>query len=379
MQIVFEIVFWGCLLILAYTFLGYPLLMHLLSLTVRRPAPAPPAVWPAVTVVMAVYNEESVIANRIRNLLAVDYETDKFFIIIVDDASTDRTVEVINGLGEFPFLRIIKSSCQRGKAACLNQAMALVQTDVVVFADARQTFSADAIKRLLVHFSDPAVGAVSGVNAWEQADCRIGKTIGLYWSLEVRLRLDESSWNSAIGCTGAIYALRSTLFRPIPDDTLIDDVVIPMQVVLQGYRVLYEKQAIAADPQPVSAEVESHRKRRTLAGNFQMLCRYPEWLLPWRNPLWWQLISHKYLRILAPLFMLLMLLANIGLEDEVFYRAVLVGHVLFYGIAIVGLLTPSLKTHLVSIPTGFLFLNLASVQGFWAYLGNRYKRGWKQS
>jgi cellulose synthase/poly-beta-1,6-N-acetylglucosamine synthase-like glycosyltransferase len=329
-----------------------------------------------VTVVMATHNEESRIAARIRNLLAADYEADKLSIIVVDDASSDRTVDVVRGLGEAR-VRVIENRRQSGKAACLNQGMAIVQTDFVVFADARQTFAPHAIKRLLTHFSDPVVGAVSGALVLQHTEGGVGEGVGIYWRMERRLRLDESCWSSCIGCTGAIYGLRSALFRPIPNDTILDDVVIPMQVVLQGQRVLYEENAIALDPQPVMAGTEVRRKRRTQAGNFQMLFRYPEWLLPWRNRIWWQLFSHKYLRIFAPLFMLLMLLAHISLEGD-FYRVLLVAHLLFYVLAIMGLLLPSLKNRVVSIPSGFLFLNLASIQGLWAYLGNSYHQGWKQ-
>jgi hypothetical protein len=135
-------------------------------------------------------------------------------------------------------------------------------------------------------------------------------------------------------------------------------------------------EAVAIDPEPIKSDRESRRKRRTLAGNFQMFLRYPAWLLPWRNRLWWQLISHKYLRVAAPLFLFIMLLANAGLTDPM-YRLTLIGQLTFYGLGILGLLYPSWKHPLLSIPTGFLFLNLASVMGVVDHLKGGYRDGWK--
>lgn len=382
MRTLLQYEFWITFAVLGYTFAGYPLLMHLLakvtgrSAGFARPFAGPCRTeQPALTVVLAVHNEEQCIASRLDNLLCADYPADKLSVLVVDDASTDRTVNLIAERND-PRVSVIRNASQRGKAACLNQAMAEVRTALTVFTDARQSFQPDAIARLVAHFDKPKIGAVSGALVLPPTSDSVGESVGLYWRLERQLRLDESHWDSCIGCTGAIYALRSALYRPIPDDTLLDDVVIPMQIVLQGYRVAYDLEAVAVEPQTVIVRHEARRKRRTLAGNFQMLFRYPGWMLPWRNRTWWQLISHKYLRVAAPLFLVSMLITSACLES-LFYRTLLLVQLAFYAAATAGLVMPQRLGRITSIPAGFLFLNISVAQGLWDYLRGTYARGWK--
>jgi cellulose synthase/poly-beta-1,6-N-acetylglucosamine synthase-like glycosyltransferase len=332
---------------------------------------------PEVTAVIAAHNEQAHIVARVRNLLDSAYDPDKLSVLVVDDGSTDQTVAQLRTIGAHR-VRVLCNQRQLGKAACLNQAIAEVETEIVVFTDARQSFAPDAIRRLIGHFSDPKVGAVSGALVLPKAATGIGNSVGLYWTLERRLRMDEARWDSAIGCTGAIYGIRTALFRPIPEDTILDDVVVPMHILQQGYRVLYDMDAVAVEPRETVADTEARRKRRTLAGNFQMLFRYPAWLLPWRNRAWWQLLSHKYLRLAAPLFLALALVSNVVLRAEPLYQGLLGLQLLFYGAALLGLMLPQPAPRLTAVPAGFLFLNLNVVQGLWDYLRGTYARGWKR-
>ena len=377
MQGSLEGIFWISFVLLAYTYVGYQLLMRLLARTGRSAAPAPQASGgPAVTIVLAAHNEEHRIGARLRNLLSADYPPDRLSVILVDDASTDQTVSQAKAIQD-DRVHVLRNDRQRGKAACLNQALRHVRTEIVLFADARQAFEHDAIGRLVAHFSDARVGAVSGALELRQTAAGVGDSVGMYWKLERQLRRDEATWDSCIGCTGAIYAIRTKAFEPIPEDTILDDVVIPMRIVLQGYRVAYDMEAVASEPQEVAARTEGRRKRRTLAGNFQMLFRYPTWMLPWRNRAWWQLISHKYLRVLAPTFLLAMLLSNAALVSSPFYQLTLAAQLLFYAAAVTGLTAPRIGSRLVTIPAGFLFLNLSAVQGLLSYLRGTYSKGWK--
>jgi hypothetical protein len=195
--------------------------------------------------------------------------------------------------------------------------------------------------------------------------------------LEKFIRHSESQLDSAIGCTGAVYAIRRTLFRPIPPDTILDDVVIPMQIVLQKYRVTFEPAAVAFDPQSLEPERERIRKRRTLAGNFQMLFRYFRWIFPWHNRLWWQLISHKYLRLAGPFLMLLILLTNLAMLSLPLYQLLLAGQILFYAVAMIGIFFSRKKSLLFSAPAGFVFLNVAVLSGFWLYFCRPARSGWQ--
>ena len=373
-----KILFWFSLALVFHTFVGYALLMFLLA-KLRDPKTLlsnPQLPTPAVTVILAAHNEALRIAPRLQNLLAADYPSDKLQIIVTDDGSTDDTAVQARALAE-PRIQLITEPQRHGKAHALNLAFAAAKTDIIVFADVRQTFAPDAIAKLARHFHDLEIGGVSGELLIDPADSAVGGGVDFYWRLEKFLRYNEARWDSTIGCTGAIYAIRRELYRPISPDTILDDVVIPMQIAAQGFRVGFDPEAKAFDPQTLEPEREAVRKRRTLAGNYQMLFRHPAWLLPWRNRLWWQLISHKYLRLAAPFLLALLFLANLALVGKTFFTVTFIGQCAFYGLAIGGLSFPRKK--IFALPAGFTFLNWQSAVALWHYLRNPNQSGWKKS
>lgn len=375
--IFFASLFWTGLAVSSYTFLGYPVLVSGLGRLSRRPlAKDLLADPPTVTVVLCVYNEQDRIQSRLQNLLASAYPPEKLEILIVSDGSTDDTVARVDALAHSG-IAILPEKTRSGKAHALNVGVAAARGELVVFADARQRFSPETIPQLARHFQDSRVGAVSGALEIDPAASSIGGGVDAYWRLEKFIRSAESRWDSAIGCTGAVYAIRRRLFAAIPDDTILDDVVIPMQIATHGWRVLFDPAAQAFDPQPLEPHRERIRKRRTLAGNFQMLLRYPGWLLPWRNRLWWQLISHKYLRLLAPFLLLSVLLTNGVLLEGSLYRFLFLGQALFYGCAFTGLVFPSWRTACFSLPAGFVFLNWMTMVGLWHYVRGAHRQGWQ--
>ncbi len=296
---------------------------------------------------------------------------------MISDGSTDATVERARGLRETR-VEIVERPQRAGKAAGLNLALARCTAEIVVFADARQRFAPDALALLTAHFADPAIGAVSGALAIAPAVSATGAGVDAYWRYEKSLRAAESRFDSCIGCTGAIYALRRTLFSPIPEDTLLDDVVIPMQAAVQGARVIHDSDAHAFDPQSLEPEVERRRKQRTLAGGFQMLFRHPAWLLPWRNRLWWQIISHKYLRLLAPGLLAAALAANIVLVAQPLFAGCLAVQVGFYLVAAFGWVPALRRWKFAKLAAGFVFLNLQVVRGLRYYLAGAGRGGWRQ-
>jgi cellulose synthase/poly-beta-1,6-N-acetylglucosamine synthase-like glycosyltransferase len=365
-----QILFWASLALLAYTFLGYQLLIHFLS-RLRRPAlPAVPALPPQRPAVLIVaHNEEARIGARIENLLASSLAID---VAVCSDGSSDATASQARLAGA----RVFEFPLRRGKAACLSDAIPALDAPIVVLADSRQHFTPETIPRLVRHFADPTVGAVSGILRIGEAGTSAGAGVNLYWKMETAVRQSESDFDSCVGCTGAVYAIRRSLFRPIPADTILDDVVIPMLIALAGHRVIYDSEAEAFDPQPLDPRAETRRKARTLAGNFQMLGRHPAWLLPWKNRLAFQLISHKYLRLAGPL-LLFSALASCGCLARVpFYRLCLGLQVLLYLLAAAGLAIPSLKTRLFSVPAGFLFLNVMTLRGFFRFFFGPRGGGW---
>jgi cellulose synthase/poly-beta-1,6-N-acetylglucosamine synthase-like glycosyltransferase len=333
---------------------------------------APRENWPPVSVVLVARNEAARIAARLQNLAASDYPTDRIEFIVVSDGSTDGTEQVVESLGDLRARAIVLRE-QRGKASGLNAGVEAARGEIIVFADARQSFATDTIKELITAFENPALGAVSGELEIAGSNGGVGGGIDLYWRLERRLREAEAAVDSSIGCTGAVYAIRRSLFTPIPEDTILDDVVIPMQIAVRGARVGFSANARAYDPQPLDPALETRRKRRTLAGNFQMLFRYPGWLLPWKNRLWWQLIAHKYLRLVAPMFLVAAAAANLALLASPFYRFVGALQLAFYIFALLGLVV---RARIFSVPAGFVFLNYNVLRGFAQYLAGNASSGW---
>lgn len=366
--------FWISVTALFFTYVGYPFLVATLAAG-RRRREAPQRDLPLVSVVLVARNEEGRIRARLENLLASDYPADRLEIIMVSDGSTDGTLAAVAALND-PRITLIAQPERRGKAAGLNAGVSRAKGGVIVFADARQTFDSATIGELARRLSDPGIGAVSGELEIAASASGAGKGIDAYWRLEKFLRSKEAELDSCIGCTGAVYALRRELFSPIPEDTILDDVVIPMQAALRGARVAFASAAKAFDPQPLAPEIEARRKQRTLAGNFQMLFRYPEWLLPWRNRLWWQLISHKYLRLVAPVFLLVAAIANAMLARVPVYTAAAVLQLGFYACALLGLRS---SARAFSIPAGFVFLNVNVVRAFFHYLATRNSAGWAEA
>ena len=373
-QDLLSFLFWFSLAALAYTFFGYPLWIAFLARAFPKAVDlGNQKTSPRISIILAAYNEEARITTRLRNLLESDYPGDSMEIIIVSDGSTDHTAEIARSLSDGR-IRVIERP-RTGKAACLNDGVAAAKGDIIVFGDVRQRFAPDTIRKLVAWFSHPEVGAVSGALMIEKSGSSVGGGVDAYWRLEKFIRHAEAKYDSSVGCTGAVYAIRRNVYRHLPADTLLDDVVIPMDIAAQGYRVLFDPSAVAFDPQSLEPEREKVRKQRTLAGNYQMLFRYPQWLLPWRHRLWWQLLSHKYLRLAAPGFMVLLLLSNALLAGSRFYGLLFGAQCLFYFCALVGAFCASARLAVFSIPAGFVFLNLMSVSGFRHYLAGSYRQG----
>ena len=372
------LIFWIALAILFHTYLGYPLLMAILAWLRDEPPAKPLAEMPTVTVVLAAYNESSRIVERLRNLLASDYPPELMDFVVVCDGSTDDTATRVHSFAD-PRVKQLTQPRRLGKAAALNRAVAQATGEIIVFADVRQRFAPDAIRRLVSHFGHLETGAVSGELVIDRATTAAGSGVDSYWRLEKFIRRHEARWDSAIGCTGAIYAIRGKLFQPIPEDTILDDVVIPMQIAMQRYRIGFDPEALAFDPQTLEPEREQVRKRRTLAGNYQMLFRYPVWLLPVHSRLWWQLLSHKYLRLAAPYLLLAAFVSNAIIAGVNIYGLLFGGQILFYGLAAVGLQFRHLKYRVISLPAGFVFLNWQALVAFWQYLRNPKQAAWQMA
>jgi cellulose synthase/poly-beta-1,6-N-acetylglucosamine synthase-like glycosyltransferase len=328
-------VFWGALLLLAYTHFGYPVLIAAWARRARPSVDRGDAL-PAVSILVVAHDEAHLIEARIRNLLALDYPREKLDVMIASDGSTDGTAERARAY-EAESLRVFAFNARRGKAAVLNELVPQARAAIVTLADARQQFEPGALRALVAPFQDERVGAVSGELMLQSGnDRRLGQGVGLYWRYEKWIRGNEARADSTVGTTGAIYAIRRDLFEPIPPDTILDDVLVPMRIVRQGYRALFEPRARAHDRISARPEDEFQRKVRTIAGNFQLFAR-ERWLLdPRRNRIWFQTASHKALRLLTPFLLAAILLGSLALHEAWIARAALAGQAAFYGAALTG-------------------------------------------
>ena len=381
-EIAWQGIFWGSAAIFVWGYAGYPIFLNLLASKCRHTEKNTPQILsneaPRISVVLAARNESAAIVAKIENLLRSE-NIPLHEIIVACDHCTDDTAALAEAFAASGVRVLRLDEGSQGKAAALNAAVAAASGDLVLFADVRQTFAPDTVARLAAWFTDPANGAVSGSLEIQRAAAGSGQGLDAYWSLEKRIRAWESKLDSAIGCTGAIYMIRRSLYEPLSNDTLLDDVVVPMRIAVRGSRVRFDPEARAFDPQELSGEREQRRKMRTLAGNFQMLFRYPGWLLPWRNRLWWQLITHKYLRIAGPVLLAACCISSVMLRHYLLYRMAIFCQLVIYGLGITGLAMHGVKKKLLSIPAAFLLLQISIIRGFLFWL--KTKRlgygGWK--
>ena len=374
-------IFWLSALFVGYVYVGYPALLAVWARVGARRAKGSAGRMdpdrsaerfarrgaPGVTIIVAARNEARRIGARLHNLLALDYPADRRQIIVVSDGSTDDTATAAAAIdGPIDVISIPAS----GKAAALNAGVAHAEHEILVFADARQTFAPDALRELVAPFVDPEVGAVSGEllldsevdRRQSRGDRRLARVesrestvrsrqssverrisgirppiasgIGVYWRLEKWLRRQESAIASTLGATGAIYAMRRSLWRPLPADTILDDVLAPMRAVLAGRRVVFSDRAKAFDHAARNAQAESRRKVRTLAGNIQLLWLEPRLLVPFVNPVWLQFCSHKLGRLAVPYALVAIMASSMALAGQhPFYAIVLAGQCVFYLLA----------------------------------------------
>lgn len=356
--------FWTAAFFVAYVYVGYPAGLAVWAYLRRRTGGRRPtrvnafSFTPGVSIIIAARNEADRLPARIRNLLSLDYPAAKRQIIVVSDGSTDNTEAAV---APFDVDFVALPAC--GKAAALNAGVARARHDVLVFADARQAFSRGALRALVSPLADSIVGGITGelvlgcegskgrrtgaerrgrrVRALKRdqraserrrhLSSTVGDGVGLYWRYEKWLRRLESDVWSMLGATGAIYALRRSLWRPLPDGTILDDVLAPMRAVLAGRRVLFSEAAQAYDHTPADSLAETRRKVRTLAGNVQILALEPRLLVPFVNPVWLQYFSHKVGRLLVPYALIALMASSIALATRhPFYTGVLAMQCAFY-------------------------------------------------
>lgn len=380
----FEILLWGTFIGIFYSYLGYPLLLYILSrLRVRSIDKESAFNFPQISIVIAARNEASRIRSRLTNLLEQDYPDDLVEIIVVSDGSDDDTVAVVAQVAEencqsfSGLISCIALPAPVGKPTCLNAGVAQACGEILVFADCRQRFAPDTVRRLVENFADEQIGCVSGKLVFvESPDSAIQVEMGTYWNYELQVRRLESLSGSMVGVTGAVHAMRKKLYRQIPAETLLDDLFSPIHCYLQGKRVVLEEKALAYDYVTADVGGEWKRKVRTLAGNWQLFSLIPELRNPFTFGLGWRWYSHKVSRLLVP-FLLPVLLVSSCLNDGWFVSSLLLGQIVAYSSAAMGWIFPQTRSvKLVGLCYFFFVLNWAAFTGWIVWMRGDLSSCW---
>ena len=375
--------FWISIASIGYSYFVYPLLLKLAARLFGQQTTETPDIprdeLPFVSMVIAAYREEAVILERLNNIALLDYPSDRLEVIIGVDGNEDMTGDVIRNFAD-PRVRLQQFPKRRGKASVLNDCVPEARGEIIVFSDANTNMSPDAILQLVKHFADPKVGGVCGQLVL--TDPETGKNVdGVYWRYENFLKRTEAKIGGLLGVNGAIYALRRELYEPIPSHTIVDDFLIGMRVHLKGLRLVYEPNAQAFEETAPSIQGEYHRRTRIGAGNFQSL----QWLWPLLNPMRgavsFSFFSHKLMRWLCPVFMLVALCCNIALVRESPFEFLLAIQVAFYMCALIGwqLHAGQGWRKVVRISTMFVAMNVALFVGFFRWIATDLKGTWKRT
>ncbi len=374
------VVFWGCLGLVAFAYLGYPLMIAGLAACFgKRPrVHREPGEFPMVSLLIAAHNEESEIEERIRSALAMDYPPGRLEIVIASDGSSDATPAIVRRY-EARGVRLLDYPMRRGKAAVLNAAMTEVSGEIVVLSDANTHMEPRALKRIVRWFADSQIGVVCGRLVLH--DPERGRNVdSVYWKYETFLKKQESRLGALLGANGAIYAIRHECYRPLPEGTIVDDFVIPLQAKLAtGCSIIYDSEATAHEVTPDAIGSEFHRRARIGAGGLQSLGLLWPLLNPRRGWVAFTFFSHKLLRWACPFFLLALLGSNVALADAPLYRGLLIGQMAFYLVSVLAAFLPARPRllRLLRLTTMFTGMNTALLVGYWRWLRGRQKGIWK--
>jgi cellulose synthase/poly-beta-1,6-N-acetylglucosamine synthase-like glycosyltransferase len=365
--------FWGSAAVIAYAYLGYPLLLALLG-RFLRPRHTDD-VTPAVDVVIAAYNEAGCIEAKLENTLALDYPADRLRIWVVTDGSTDATPDLVQRYAPRE-VTLLHRPERQGKAAALARALPHLVGEAILFTDANCSLPPHALRRMARHLADPQVGGVSGAKRVARAGSSEGEN--LYWRYEGWLKALDARLGSVMGAPGEVWLARRAAYRPPPPDILLDDFYASIEMAARGWRVAYEPDAWSLEPASPDLGAEWQRRVRNAAGGWQAVLRLRA---VWRGGarLVFQYLSHRVLRwVAAPLLLPLLLLANLLLLPHPVYTLLLAAQGLFYAAALAGwaLARQGRRAGWLAAPLAVVMLNAAALAGGWRYLRGQHTVLW---
>jgi poly-beta-1,6-N-acetyl-D-glucosamine synthase len=363
--------------------IGYPVWMFVRANMSSRRINKSYNYQPTISIILPCHNEEKRIEEKLRNILEIKYDHSKLELVLISDGSTDQTNEIIENFNSPVPLKFIKLTERGGKPNALNTGVTAASGEILVFSDTRQCFNKNALRRLISNLNDPKVGGVSGTlidyskadnHTPEKTIPKSKKLLRLVRNYENMLKENESRVHSIVGVYGSLYAIRKELYKPLPLNIILDDMLVPFKVILQGFRVVFEKGAIAYEKTKADPEVEVHRRNRIFVGIFQLFFKHPELLNPRKNPVLLQLIWHKYIRIFFPLLFITIFLTNPFMLHRAFYLAFFVMQCLFYFMCLVSLFNRKEK----NVFYLFTKFNFAIIKGFFFFLRGKYTVKWQK-
>ena len=389
----FGLIFWFCVLFIAYVYVGYPVILALLARLRRAPELYPP-ITPQVSILIAAYNEQNVIATKLENTLALNYPKDCMQILVAADGSDDGTPEIVQtfaGRG----VELSYDAQRRGKMAAINRALPRLRHEILVFSDANNLYARNALRELVKPFADPRIGAVTGSKIIMDDQDAHAKADGMYWKYESWVKKNETRLGSCTGVAGEILAMRRSLYQPPPDHVINDDFFIGMSVLRQGYRLVYAPAAHSYERSSLTEKDETMRRSRIVAGRYQAMLMSGS-VLPWRHPvLVWQILSHKFMRPLVPLMMIVAFLVTVA---ACIWQPVAPGQPWLYlappynslflfaelAICLLAVFGGSLKDKgmlgkMLYLPTFLVNSNLAAILGLYSFFTGKQTALWRRA
>lgn len=390
---ILKITFWILLFIIVYTYVGYGILLYII-IKIRRffkignKAEIDSTYEPEVTLFIAAYNEKDYVEAKMKNSLELEYPKDKLNIVWVTDGSDDGTPDLLKG---YPNTTVHHLDARNGKIGAMNRGMEFVKTPIVIFSDANTNLGNESIRRIVNLFSNPKVGCVSGEKriVTKETDVASGAGEGIYWKYESALKKWDAELYSVVGAAGELFAIRTSLYRHVENDTLLDDFIISLRVAQDGYTIQYDPEAYAIETASANVKEELKRKVRISAGGIQSIVRLRSLLNIFKyGTLSFQYISHRVLRwSLTPLCLILLipvltvLAVNEGILDFGFYSVLFWLQLLFYAAALLGWFLENRETRvkILFIPYYFFIMNLSVVLGFFRYIKNSQSVNWERA
>ena len=383
-----KILFWLSTFIIVYTFVGYAIILFFLvklKRAIKGIKTLPPLNnWPSVTLIVAAFNEEDCIQQKIDNTLQLEYPQGKLRFIFITDGSTDQTAELIS---KHSSIYLMHSPERKGKINAVHRAMRQVDSEITVFTDANTFLNKEAVLKICRHYADPFKGAVSGekrVRIDEKSDATAGE--GFYWKYESKLKKWDAELYSVVGAAGELFSIRTALYEPVPPDTILDDFMITLLIAKNGYRIAYEPDAYATETSSENVKEELKRKVRIAAGGIQSILRLKTLLNVFRHPvLSFQYISHRVLRwTVVPPLMILVFVLNLLIVIQgsgAHYLLLLAGQILFYMAAALGFLLEKrqLRNKFFFIPYYFVLMNYAVLAGIKRYYAGTQQVTWDKA